>query len=143
MRARHAGAGHRAIAASLDLPVGTVRGWLRLAFLELDGVPFAFAFLLQAHGRALQLKGGYDPGKRKFAPGILLRAEMLKRAFNERLARFEILGGEDPDKLIWTSTVHERVAIEVFPHSPFGAAGRVAEFYGRPLARRARAAVKR
>jgi transposase-like protein len=31
LTARHAGAGHRAVAASLGLPAGTVRGWLRQA----------------------------------------------------------------------------------------------------------------
>ncbi len=115
-------------------------GWLRLAFLELDGRPLAFAFLLQTDAVVFQLKGGYDPRHRKLAPGILLRYEMLARAFSEGLGRFEFLGGEDPDKLIWTNTVHERMLIQVFPRSPVGAAGWLANAHGRPLAKRARAA---
>ncbi len=117
------------------------RGWLRLAFLELDGRPLAFAFLLQTGAAAFQLKGGYDPQHRTLAPGILLRHELLARAFADGLRRFEFLGAEDPDKLIWTSTVRERMLIQAFPRSPLGAAAFVANAYGRPLARRARAAL--
>jgi CelD/BcsL family acetyltransferase involved in cellulose biosynthesis len=117
------------------------RGWLRLAFLELQGVPIAFAFMLQTSAEVLQLKSGYDPRHRKDAPGVLLRYELLARAFEEKLARFEFLGDETAAKRVWTHTARERMAIEVLPKSPIGVAAR-ATAAARPHVKRIRA-VKR
>lgn len=111
------------------------QGWLRLAFLELQGAPIAFAFLLQTPAAAFQLKSGYDPRYRKLGPGILLRYELLARAFDERLARFEFLGSESPAKRLWTHTVRERMAIEVLPKSPIGAAARATAAVRPPVKR--------
>jgi CelD/BcsL family acetyltransferase involved in cellulose biosynthesis len=119
------------------------RGSLRLAFLRLDGRPLAFHFTIEEGGAAYQLKGGYDPGFREFAPGMLLIHDMLAWAFARGLDTYEFLGAEEEFKLDWTSGVRERLAVQAFPHSPAGAAGWCAYAYGRPAAKRARDLVRR
>jgi CelD/BcsL family acetyltransferase involved in cellulose biosynthesis len=119
------------------------RGSLRLAFLRLDGRPLAFHFTIEDGGAAYQLKGGYDPEFREFAPGTLLIHDMLAWAFARGLRTYEFLGAEEDFKLDWTSGVRDRLAIQAFPHSPAGAAGWCAYAYGRPAAKRARDLVRR
>jgi CelD/BcsL family acetyltransferase involved in cellulose biosynthesis len=119
------------------------RGSLRLAFLRLDGRPLAFHFTIEENGVAYQLKGGYDPAFREFAPGMLLIHDMLAWAFARGLHTYEFLGAEEDFKLGWTSGVRDRLAIQAFPRSPAGAAGWCAYAYARPAAKRARDLVRR
>ena len=48
------------------------RGWLRLAFLRLDGRALAFEFAIEEGGVYYALKSGFDPAYRAFSPGTLL-----------------------------------------------------------------------
>jgi CelD/BcsL family acetyltransferase involved in cellulose biosynthesis len=109
------------------------RGWLRLAFLRLDGRPLAFDFCLEASGSFYALKGGYDIEYRRFGPGSLLTLESLRRAYEGGLESYEFLGTDDPYKLQWTSTVRERVRLQVFARSIAGRGQDAAWRFGRPL----------
>lgn len=117
----------------------TELGVLRLAFLRLDGRPLAFSLGLEHAGVYYVLKGGYDPTFRCYAPGILLRHELLARAFAEGLARYEFLGADEPWKLAWTSTTHERFRFVAYASSATGLARWATARYARPLAARLRA----
>ncbi len=114
------------------------RGWLRLAFMRLDGRCIAFDFSIAQGGSLYSLKGGFDPAYRRFAPGTLLMREAIARAFAERLATFEFLGADDPHKLAWSETVRERVRLQAFPATVVGRAGLATLAYARPLAKRVR-----
>ena len=118
------------------------RGWLRLAFLRVGSRAIAFDFALEVAGVHYLLKTGYDPAYRRFGPGMLLRYEMLARAFATGLDRYEFLGADDPWKLEWTSTVQERVLIQSFSPSLPGRAEAFAYARVRPLLKRALAAVR-
>jgi len=128
---------------------GASRGELVLAFLRLDGRPIAFDLCLESGGAVYPLKGGFDPAFRRYGPGVLLTYESLRRAFERRLASYELLGDSDPYKLVWARTVRERVKFQAFDvGSPAGAlrwvAGavhRLAWAHGRPLVHSARARV--
>jgi CelD/BcsL family acetyltransferase involved in cellulose biosynthesis len=113
------------------------RGWLRLAFLRLDGRPLAFDFCLETGDAFYALKGGYDIEYRRFGPGSLLTYESLRRAFERGLGSYEFLGSDDPYKLQWTSTTRERVRLQIFSRSVGGRGQDVAWRYGRPLVKRA------
>jgi CelD/BcsL family acetyltransferase involved in cellulose biosynthesis len=116
------------------------RGWLRLAFLRLDGRPLAFQFGVE-HDRVYYfLKGGYDTAFVRFAPGKLLLHAMLERAFDTGLRSFELLGDAEPWKLEWTRSCRERVAFQAFAPSAAGSLEWLAHAYGRPLARSLRGA---
>jgi CelD/BcsL family acetyltransferase involved in cellulose biosynthesis len=112
-------------------------GWLRLAFLRLDGRPFAFDFCVEHDGVHYLLKTGFDPAYSRYAPGIVLRYEMIARAFSDGLRSYEFLGTNATWKLRWTDTTRELGALQAFAPSPRGLIDWAANAYGRPLARRA------
>lgn len=110
------------------------RGWLRLAFLRVDGRAVAFDFALETGGVHALLKTGYEPELRRFAPGMLLRQRMLRRAFDLGLAQYQFLGRDDPWKREWTGNVEEQLLVQVFAGTPTGLADWAAQRWGRPLA---------
>jgi CelD/BcsL family acetyltransferase involved in cellulose biosynthesis len=112
------------------------RGVLRLAFLRLDGQPFAFDYAIEEDGFHYLLKTGYDPSFRAEAPGQLLRYLMIQRAFAEGLEAYEFLGTDEPWKLEWTDKVRERRALQAFAPTPAGRVDWAAFAFGRPLAKR-------
>lgn len=118
------------------------RGWLRLAFLRLDGHAIAFQFLVEHGGVISQLKGGFDEAYRKFAPGTLLVQDVIRRAFEVGAERYEFLGSEEGFKLEWATATHERQLLQAFAPSAAGAVDRAAFAYGRPLAKRAFARIR-
>jgi CelD/BcsL family acetyltransferase involved in cellulose biosynthesis len=119
------------------------RGCLRLAFLRLDGRPLAFDFGLEDNGVHYLLKTGYDASWREYGPGVLLRHEMLARAFALRLDRYELLGADDSWKAHWTDKAHELIALQAFTPSPAGLVDWAAWAYGQPVAKRLIAACRR
>jgi len=71
-----------------------------------------------------------------------MREASLRRAFDLGLRRYEFLGAATPSKLEWTSTCHERIVIQSFRRDAAGVAAWAAYAWGRPLAKRATAAVR-
>ncbi|HEX2104115.1 MAG TPA: GNAT family N-acetyltransferase [Solirubrobacteraceae bacterium] len=118
------------------------RGWLRFAFLRLDGRPLAFEFGLEHGGTYFFLKGGYDPEYHRYAPGKILVHAMLKRAFAEGLTRFDFLGGDEAWKLDWTDTCRERIVLHACAPSALGRAEWIAVAHGRPMRARVRARLR-
>jgi CelD/BcsL family acetyltransferase involved in cellulose biosynthesis len=112
------------------------RGWLRLAFLRLDGKPFAFDLAIEHDGVHYLLKTGFDPSFSRFAPGMILRHEMLSRAFAVGLRSYEFLGADNAWKLDWTETTRDRDLLQAFARSPSGLVEWAANRYGRPVAKR-------
>jgi CelD/BcsL family acetyltransferase involved in cellulose biosynthesis len=121
----------------------SARGWLLLAFLRLDDKAIAFDLCLESGGASYVLKGGFDPAFRRFAPGMVLTYEALRRSFEQRLASYELLGTDAPYKLVWTRTVRERLRFQAFSRSPSGRANHLAWTHGRTAVRRALAAAQR
>ena len=112
------------------------RGWLRLAFLRVADRPVAVQFALETQGVWYGLKGAFDAHFRHFSPGTVMTLLTLQRAFALGLTRYEFLGSDEPYKLRWTTTSHERALLQTFPRSVPGLAGWVAYAYGRPLVKR-------
>lgn len=115
----------------------SARGTLRLAFLRLGGRAIAFDFAVEEGGRHYLLKTGYDPTHRTLAPGLLLRREMIERAFRLGLRSYEFLGTDDAWKLDWTTSVRERVELQAFAPTPPGRVDWAAQRHLRPLVARA------
>jgi CelD/BcsL family acetyltransferase involved in cellulose biosynthesis len=109
------------------------RGWLRLAFLRLAGRALAFDLCLEHEGTHYLLKTGYDPAFRAFGPGVLIRHEMIRRAFQSGIDFYEFLGDADPWKLVWTEATHARIAVEAFAPSALGRLRGAGFRYGRPV----------
>jgi CelD/BcsL family acetyltransferase involved in cellulose biosynthesis len=113
------------------------RGWLRLAFLRLDGRAIAFDYAIEDGQVHYLLKTGYDPAYRAFAPGLQIREEMLARAFAGGLSRYEFLGDAADWKLEWANRARELELVQGFARSLPGAVDWAAFAFGRPLAKRA------
>jgi CelD/BcsL family acetyltransferase involved in cellulose biosynthesis len=112
-------------------------GWLRLAFLRLDGRPIAFDLCLDSGGAFYALKGGFDTEFRRLGPGVVLTHESIARAFADPgLRSYEFLGTTDEYKLAWTEKTRPRMRVQAFSRSPLGLAQLAAWRYGRPLAKR-------
>ena len=111
------------------------RGWLRLAFLRLDGRPIAFQLDLEAGRSYRSLKIGYDPSFARFSPGKVLTYSMVCRAMARGHASYELLGTNEPWKDRWADGLRELVVAYGFVSGPRGALAR--------SALRARGAVKR
>jgi CelD/BcsL family acetyltransferase involved in cellulose biosynthesis len=92
------------------------RGWLRLAFLRLNGQAIAFDYCLEYNKIHYLLKTGYDPAYRELAPGMVIRYLMIERAFSERMATYDFLGvGYDYAwKREWTNTQQELLFMHMF-----------------------------
>jgi CelD/BcsL family acetyltransferase involved in cellulose biosynthesis len=119
------------------------RGWLRLAFLRLDERALAFDYCLEWNRSHYLLKTGFDPDFRAFAPGMILRHEMIRRAFSESLRSYEFLGADEAWKLTWAPATRERLHVQAFAPTALGHAERTAYSVGRPLLLRLRRALRR
>lgn len=111
-------------------------GWLRLAFLRLDGRAIAFQFDLEVHHAYYSLKIGYDPAYDRFSPGKLLAYSMVARAVARGHLVYELLGTDEPWKERWTHEGHDLVTLRAFAPSVSGRVAFRAFVYGRPVLRR-------
>lgn len=112
------------------------KGLLRLAFLRLDGRAIGFDFCLEDERRHYFLKTGFDPALKPQAPGLILRHDMIHRAFDLGLQSYELLGGAESYKLAWTNETRARYRALAFRRSPAGLAMWLAYRHGRPAAKR-------
>ena len=113
-------------------------GFLRLAFLRLDGQPLAFDFCLESHKIHYLIKTGYDPAYAIFSPGKVLRHLMIARAFSEGLAVYDMGGLVEPYKQRYTDRHRELQSLRMFAPTPLGLLDRKAFEYGRPAYERAK-----
>jgi CelD/BcsL family acetyltransferase involved in cellulose biosynthesis len=111
-------------------------GWLRLAFLRMDGRAIAFQLDLELRSTYYSLKIGYDPEFERFSPGKLLAYTMVSRAVASGLEVYELLGTDEPWKDRWTELAREQVAFRAFSPSPAGRLASSTFAYGRPLVRK-------
>lgn len=72
------------------------RGWLQLAFVEMDGQKAAALLNFDYGGDILVYNSGYDPEQfRHLSPGIIVTARCIERAIELGRAKFDFLrGGE-------------------------------------------------
>jgi CelD/BcsL family acetyltransferase involved in cellulose biosynthesis len=89
-------------------------GWLRLHFLELDGVPMAADLNCAFAGGMFLIQTGFDERYGRFSPGLVLRGEVLRAAVQEGASFYDFLGGPDSYKLRWTTELRPRAAIRAY-----------------------------
>lgn len=114
----------------------SAHGWLRIDMLCLDGNPIAVSLGIEANGVFFGVKMGYDPAYSRMAPGMLMVNDLVRRAFENGLSRFEMLGSDDAYKRTWCPDTHEGIGLQAFAPSIVGRFDRFAFAHGRPLAKR-------
>ncbi len=115
-------------------------GNLRVTVLRLAGRAIAFELGIEEHGVHYALKAGFDPAQRAFSPGKLLIHHILERSFSIGLARYEMAGVEGY-KLAWANAFRDVALVQAFAPSAMGLVDWAAFRYGRPIAKRAVAAL--
>jgi hypothetical protein len=67
---------------------------------------------------------------------MLMRFEMIRRAYALGIRSYEFLGSDQPWKLEWTERRHRRARVRVYEPSPAGVLARSARAHGGPVARK-------
>jgi CelD/BcsL family acetyltransferase involved in cellulose biosynthesis len=99
------------------------RGQLQLCFLRLNGAAIAMQIAAVHGNRWWVLKIGYDERWAEHSPGIQLMWDVLREAFERRLASFEMLGSAESWLTIWT---REQRAYRTLAFYPYNGRGMVA-----------------
>lgn len=102
------------------------QGWLRLAFLRVNGEAVAGVYSFQYRGVTYAYQSGFDPAWADYSVGTLLLGECIKTAIEERSSEFDFLRGEGVYKSFWTDrsrrNLRVRVGKDTFAHRRFLAA---------------------
>ncbi len=107
---------HRALAES-----ASKNGWLRLGFLFFEGAPISSQFWIVCDYYAYILKTVYHHKFRKYSPGKVLTADMMKYVIDvDRVTSVDYVQGDEPYKKDWTPLRRERKGILVFRNNPKG-----------------------
>jgi hypothetical protein len=84
-------------------------GWLRLAILYIGDIPAAAQFWFVANGKASIFKLVYDEFWKKYSPGTILTAYLIKRVIKvDQVEEIDFLTGNDAYKQEWMSERRER-----------------------------------
>jgi len=81
--------------------VAGANDWLRLSFLDVNGVPVAFDYSTRYHGRYYNMKIGYDPAWDRFSVGQLLKEDILRHCFESEVREYDFLGIATMSKEDW------------------------------------------
>jgi CelD/BcsL family acetyltransferase involved in cellulose biosynthesis len=110
---------YRTICAAL-----AARGGLRLSFLDVDGRPIAFDLAVLDGNWLYSLKMSYAPELEEYSPGILLRAEVIRRCCELGIAANDLGGGgsRGRTKQRFRTRTIEAAELRLFPRRPAGVA---------------------
>jgi CelD/BcsL family acetyltransferase involved in cellulose biosynthesis len=70
-------------------------GWMRLDLLEAHGVCLAATFSFEYNNRFYLYNSAFEPSASSVSPGLVLVAQLLQRAIEEGLERFDFLRGPE------------------------------------------------
>lgn len=117
-------------------------GWIRVYVLLLDGEPIAADYGCAFGGGGFLIKTGFDEHFGKFAPGLVLRADVIGASIEEGLGHYDFLGGPDGYKLRWTDDLAPRTTLRAFA-GPMGIPAQAWWERGRPALKEARERIRR
>jgi hypothetical protein len=91
------------------------KGWLRLGFLDFNGVPIACQLWLVQDKTAFILKLFYDEHYKHYSPGTVLSERMLRTILEQdRVTGIDCLQGEEPYKFDWVDKRRAREHVVVY-----------------------------
>ncbi len=110
------------------------KGFLRFAFLDLNGQPIAAQLATEYSQRYWVLKVGYDEAWSFCSPGVQLLAETLHYAFEYKLLSYEFLGSDEPWLRGWGAEKRRYCTAGCYPITPRGLYGFVTDTLARTRA---------
>lgn len=109
-------AGERPRAFHLDFArAAQARGWLRLWFLEIDGVPAAAWYGWRVGGRYAYYSAGFSEEWAEAGVGGLLLGHTIESAFSEAAEEYDMLLGDEPYKLRFASAERRVQTVALAP----------------------------
>ncbi len=91
------------------------RGWLRLFVLRLDGRPAAALYGFRYGDVFYFYQSGFDPALSKDSVGLVTMGLSIESAFEEGVAEFDLLHGDEAYKFHWAQGARELSRIELYP----------------------------
>lgn len=99
--------------------------WLGLVH-ELDGVPFAHAFVIATHRRHYLLKHSSDEAYDRFGVGKLLYADVIRNAIEHDALEIDFLGRNERHKEEWATGIRQHQTVQIFRRGLRGSAAYLA-----------------
>lgn len=94
------------------------RGWLRLGFIFFNGAPVACQLWFQFEDTAYMLKSFFDESFKRYSPGTVLTADMLRTVINDgRVRSVDFLQGDEAYKSDWLDGIRARKRLIIFNRS--------------------------
>lgn len=91
------------------------KGWLRLGFLFCENAPIASQLWISCNGTAFIMKTVYDQDYKKYSPGKVLTAEMMKYVIDiDKVKVVDYLHGDESYKEDWAPKRRERKRLLAF-----------------------------
>lgn len=120
----------------------SVRGWLRLWILRLEGRAVATEYQLEDGGRVHALRAEFDGSlPEELSPGTHLNAEIARTLFGRPgVHEYDMGPGENEYKARWASDAHETVTLRIYRPGAYGAALYALEARAVPALKRLRQA---
>ncbi len=88
-------------------------GQAMITLLTLDDEPVAYDMGVDGGRRVYCLKTSFDQRYRDLSPGLVLRAELMRKIFEEGMHEYDFLGDRERYKLEWTDTTRVDVSMTV------------------------------
>lgn len=102
----------------MDLIQAASQNGLLLGFvLELDGQPIAYLHGVLYNNVFCNLKSSYKEEFRELSPGHVLRASVLERLYDRKVALYDFMGVCDEHKRVWTDQKYSRVTYVLYNHT--------------------------
>ena len=96
------------------------RGWLRLRVLTLDGEPAAAFYGFRYRDKFLFYQSGLNEAFLRHSIGLVMMGLTIKCAFEEGVAEYDLLHGDESYKFLWASEVRPLFRFEFYPPGAMG-----------------------
>jgi CelD/BcsL family acetyltransferase involved in cellulose biosynthesis len=100
------------------LPQLVEDGIADLVTMRLDGRAIASQVGFQIGGVYYNYQAAFDPAMAHYAPGLLILAHLVERAWDAGLERFDFMTGDEPYKHLWANQDPFVTHVTIFPNQP-------------------------
>lgn len=95
-------------------------GWLYFSRWRVQDAVLAYQFGFVYHGCYYQLQEGFDPASAHIAPGVTLRAAMIRDLIATGIRKYDFLAGTGRHKTDWGASPVEGVRLALAPRNSAG-----------------------
>ncbi len=96
------------------------RGWLHFTRWRIQDVALAYQFGFVYGGTYFHLQEGFDPASSHVAPGLSLRASVIRDLIAAGVTKYDFLGGTGRHKTDWAATINTSLRFAIAPRTQAG-----------------------